>query len=119
MAVGKKTGGRQKGTKNRSTLEREALMARVSKNISDGIEPLEVMMHTMRQAWQQEDYETAITIAEKAAPYRHPKLASVQHSGDADNPLETVMRVELFAAEDDDSPDCTAPQVAPGLFRSS
>jgi len=54
---------------------------------AEGISPLEVMMTAMREAWENGDKEKAVQVAEKAAPYIHAKLAAVQHSGDADNPV--------------------------------
>ncbi len=116
MAYGKKTGGRQKGTKNRRTRERMALVAQAT---SDGISPLEVMLGAMRQSWSEGDHEAAAGYARDAAPYVHPRLANVQHSGDADNPVETVTRIELTAPEVEDRTHRTAPEVAVGLFRPS
>ena len=71
-----------------------------------GIVPLDVMLHSMRRSWtiaQQaalegnEDRETeylclAVKHAIEAAPYCHPKLASVAVKGDADSPITVVIR---------------------------
>jgi hypothetical protein len=59
----------------------------LAKAAAEGISPLEVMMTAMREAWANGDKEKAVQVAEKAAPYIHAKLAAVQHSGDADNPV--------------------------------
>lgn len=39
--------------------------------------------------------QMAQDAARDAAPYIHPKLASVQHTGDPDKPISHTMRVEL------------------------
>lgn len=82
MAKGQKTGGRQRGAKNKVTIEREAQMAEaVTKVKTEGVSPLEVMLGAMRQAWAGEDKEAAARFAKDAAPYVHPRLAAVEHTG--------------------------------------
>jgi hypothetical protein len=39
--------------------------------------------------------QLAQDAASQAAPYIHPKLASVQHTGDPDKPISHTMRIEL------------------------
>jgi hypothetical protein len=76
MARGFKSGGRQKGALNKINREmREALL-------SGGVSPLEYMLRVMRD-------ETAETsrrdkMAADAAPYLHPRLAAVEHSGEVE-----------------------------------
>ncbi|MDD2775495.1 MAG: hypothetical protein PHU06_06040 [Gallionella sp.] len=49
--------------------------------LSDGkITPLEVMVEVMRLHYAAQDFEKAVAVAEKAAPYMHPKLAAIQTS---------------------------------------
>ena len=76
--------GRKKGSVTKATVYRQEMLARAA---AEGISPLEVMMTAMREAWENGDKEKAVQVAEKAAPYIHAKLAAVQHSGDADNPV--------------------------------
>jgi hypothetical protein len=119
---GRKTGGRKKGSMNKRTIAREAM-------VKAGIEPLEVMLANMRQAYDQalvaeralgdalfeppptgrktkaaksaaallrtaaEGRAIAQACAGDAAPYCHARLASVTHKGDKDNPIEH--RVEI------------------------
>ena len=102
----KKTGGRQAGTPNKASAARQAEVA------ASGVTPLEVMLANMRFHHRQaeelellsaaESPEAKIQIlgeasrhrqmaqacAKDAANYVHPKLASVQHGGDPDNPLK-------------------------------
>lgn len=47
--------------------------------------------------------QAAQDAARDAAPYIHPKLASVQHTGDPEKPIAHHHRVELVALLPDDS----------------
>src|SRR5882757_8256782 len=113
MAAGSKPGehrgGRKPGTPNKASAAREAEVA------ASGVTPLEVMLANMRFHHRHaeellellsaaEGPEAKIQIlgeasrhrrmaqdcAKDAANYVHPKLASVQHGGDPDNPLNAV-----------------------------
>jgi len=75
------------------------LIARALGDRSAGVEPLDVLLTAMREAWNEGDVEAAVVIAEKAAPYRHPKLASTELKGDADNPIEQHSRVEMVIVD--------------------
>lgn len=89
MAKGKKTGGRVKGTPNRATIARQAEVA------ASGLTPLDYMLGVMRD--EGNEPHARFEAAKNAAPYIHPKLAAVTHSGDADNPVvvEDVSDAEL------------------------
>jgi hypothetical protein len=89
MAVGKKTGGRQKGTPNRATARREKEIAR------SGTTPLEYMLKVMRNPKASNDRRD--DMAKAAAPYVHPKLASMQHSGPKGGPIQTVDLTNMSA----------------------
>jgi hypothetical protein len=76
-------GGRQKGTPNKATLERQqalqqALEAGQSLLPPDiaTLTPLAVLLLAMRHSWHAKAYGMAVKIAEIAAPYCHPRLAS-------------------------------------------
>lgn len=73
MALGKKTGGRSKGTPNKATSAKAAEIA------SSGLTPLDYMLSVMRD--EQNPRDVRLDAANKAAPYVHPKLAAVEHSG--------------------------------------
>lgn len=60
--------GRKKGQISKKSA---ALQARVA---AEGITPLEVMLKTMRAAWNENNRELACSIAKDAAPYIHPRL---------------------------------------------
>jgi hypothetical protein len=83
MAIGRKTGGRRPGSKNKRTKQLEVQMALVSERlaVSDSTMPLEVMLRVMR------DPATAplvrLEAAARAAPYCHARLQAIEHSGTA------------------------------------
>lgn len=82
MATGKKTGGRQAGSKNKATKAREEVIA------ASGLTPLEFMLDTMRN--EDQPVNVRLDAAKNAAQYVHPKLSSVVLKGDAANPLQNV-----------------------------
>lgn len=43
-----------------------------------GVTPLEVLVTCMRRAYDEQDFDQAVTLANLAAPYMHPKLSAVQ-----------------------------------------
>jgi hypothetical protein len=79
MAAGRKTGGRAKGTPNKATAARAAEIA------ASGETPLDYMLKVMRDPTI--EYGRRDDMAKAAAPYVHPKLAAVEHSGDPDKPV--------------------------------
>ena len=68
---GKREGsGRKKGTLNKRSQE---LVAKVS---ATGLQPIEVMLITMRKHADAKNWDEAAKVAAMAAPYIHPRLAS-------------------------------------------
>jgi hypothetical protein len=70
MARGRKTGGRQKGSRNRASAEARAAAQ------ATGVLPLDYMLSVMRNG--QADPKRRDAMAMAAAPYLHPKLSSVE-----------------------------------------
>ncbi len=109
MAAGKKTCGRRKGSKNRATIVQELrVKARVEAAMEAGITPLEFMLDVMRD--ETKPFPERYAAARDAAPYQHAKLASVQHSGDTENPvayqiMSGVTRQDDTADDDADRPN--------------
>ena len=107
-----KTGGRQKGTPNKAST---ALLAKIE---ASGMVPLEFMLACMRgekiklkgsKGHFYPSFEDMKWGAAAAAPYVHPRLASVQHTGGEGGPIqhEHGLSPELVALIDDicgDSP---------------
>jgi hypothetical protein len=71
--------GRKKGSLGKRTQEIAAAA------IADGLTPLDVMLSIMRS--EDASMEMRFKAACEAAPYIHPRLAAVQHSGNDDKPL--------------------------------
>lgn len=84
---GERRGGRKAGTPNKATAAREAEIK------ADGLAPLDYMLKVLRDDTAEK--ADRMWAAEKAAPYVHPKLASVEHSGKDGGPL--VVEIVRFA----------------------
>jgi hypothetical protein len=65
------------------------------------------MLKAMNECAAKEDWAGAAAFAKDAAPYMHPKLQSVMHTGDAEKPIVTdsTIRVEFVSADDDTDAD--------------
>jgi len=70
MALGRKTGGRQRGARNRATTEARAAVE------ATGILPLDYMLSVMRDA--NADAKRRDAMATAAAPYLHPKVSPIE-----------------------------------------
>ena len=70
---------RTKGALNKRTLEVQALAEAL---VERGLSPLEVMLKTMEKAWDEGNTVLACSVAKDAAPYMHPRLNAVEHSGE-------------------------------------
>jgi hypothetical protein len=68
--------GRPKGKLSAKTEEMQARIA------AEGITPLEVMLTTMRKAWDKGDETIAMSAAKDAAPYVHPRLIAQDNKAD-------------------------------------
>src|SRR5258708_3690931 len=79
MALGRKTGGRKKGSRNKRPRE---LIERIE---ASGLVPLEYMLKVMRDETQ--PLEVRCEMAKAAAPFVHPRLAAMKVQGDKDAPL--------------------------------
>src|SRR5215510_3032077 len=80
--------GRPVGSKNQRTAE----IARAA--AESGITPIEVMLGTMRELWAQgtpEAKREAAEIAKDAAPYIHPRLASIDQTIKEDRPFALLV----------------------------
>lgn len=94
---GKRPGaGRPKGSRNKRTVE---VIEAVK---STGMTPLEYLTSVYQDVSR--DEAKRIDAAKAAAPYVHAKLNSVELSGNPDNPIEMVNRIELVDGDGEDSP---------------
>jgi hypothetical protein len=100
MARGRKTSGREKGTRNRATEEARAAAA------ATGVLPLDYMLSVMRDPAADQKRRDAMAMA--AAPYLHPRLSAVDAklSPTAADPspdklvIEFVMPSKNYARDD-------------------
>jgi hypothetical protein len=74
--------GRPPGSLNQRSREIAA------KAIESGITPLEIMVGAMREAWDSGDRDKAVQFAEKAAPYMHPRIQSMELTGADGGPMQ-------------------------------
>ena len=82
MAGGKREGaGRKAGVPNKRTRET------IAKAEKAGVTPLDYMLKMLRD--ETAEKEDRMWAAEKAAPYVHAKLASIEHSGTLDVTTQT------------------------------
>lgn len=100
MALGRKTGGRQKGTKNK---HKGVIKRRASKipEALNGQSPLEYMLEVMRDSSAEKGRRD--DMARAAAPYMHPRMAAVEMTGKDGAPLFDLQRLtdqELDAIEE-------------------
>lgn len=80
MRGGKREGaGRPKGAKNKTNAQREAEIK------ASGLTPLDYMLSRLRD--ETAPPEVRQWAAKEAAPYVHPKLASIEHGGSKGNPV--------------------------------
>ena len=88
--------GRPVGSKN----QRSAEIARSA--AESGITPIEVMLGAMRELWAKgtpEAKREAAEIAKDAAPYIHPRLASVDQTIKEDRPFALIPEICLDPQE--------------------
>lgn len=98
MAVGKKTGGRQKGTPNRRTTAVEEQIREAAQVIEQALpDAFKGDAHALLMAVYKDTTHplpVRIDAAKAAISFERPKLAAVQHSGDADNPIHSRTVIE-------------------------
>jgi hypothetical protein len=75
-----KTGGRKKGVLNKVTAEREAEIA------ASGLTPLGYMLGVLRDP--RAPAARRDEMAKAAAPYVHPRLATIAHTGPDGGPVQ-------------------------------
>jgi hypothetical protein len=115
MAKGRKTGGRQKGTPNKRTIAKQTVaLERQEQAVAAGVTPLEVMIADMRfhhaAAIRELDrgaeadlakvatsLSAARAAAKDAAPYIHPRLAAIEHTGKDGGPIRVTDAREQLA----------------------
>lgn len=98
MRGGKREGaGRKRGSVTQATVYRQEMLAKAA---SEGLSPLEFMLGVLRN--DAASFDDRFEAAKAAAPYVHPRLAAVEHSGNQDKPVaySIVSGVEREAANE-------------------
>src|SRR5438128_10487424 len=93
MAIGRKTGGRQKGVPNKASAAKAAEIA------GSGLTPLDYLLTVLRDP--DNEAHTRLDAAKAAAPYVHPKLATIAHADPDGRALgtgaaEAMTDIELY-----------------------
>jgi hypothetical protein len=91
----RKGAGRKPGSATKKTREIADRAA------ASGITPLEVMLEAMMSLRASGEIEKAASVAKDAAPYVHPKLAAIEHTGADGGAIQTENKwlVELVRAD--------------------
>lgn len=93
---GKRTGaGRKPGSSTQKTRQIADAVA------ATGLTPLEVMVEAMLSYRDAGELDKAASIAKDAAPYIHPRLASIEHGGKGRNG-EILHQVEFVIVDAQD-----------------
>lgn len=80
--------GRKKGQVSEQAAARKSMQAAA---LSAGLSPLDYMLSILRDEGQEQSARFA--AAKEAAPYVHNRLAAVEHSGNEDKPVKTVLEL--------------------------
>jgi hypothetical protein len=93
----KKQWGRKAGTLNKRTL---ACREIVDKALARGETPVEFMLRVMRGEQRSDDLrpwtpEERLDAAKAVAPYVHPKLATIEHTGQGGGAIDSRLSVEI------------------------
>jgi hypothetical protein len=88
-------GGARKGAGRKPGSATKKTRAIADKAAAEGITPLEVMLEAMNAFRSAGDLDKAAGFAKDAAPYIHPKLAAIEHTGADGGEIKTVSRIEL------------------------
>jgi len=89
MAAGKKTGGRQKGAKNKKT---EDIIKKLE---SLGCDPIEGMAKIASQSMNEGDMQLAGQMFKELAQYVAPKRKAVEITGEGGAPIELSSSFEF------------------------
>lgn len=114
-APGERRGGRAKGTPNTATGKRREVAEAA---LASGLTPLDVMLNTMRKLWEKAETGEcevqgegdrakivtpmemrllAADVAQKAAPFVHPKLSNIEAN------VKAEVGVKVIASPEDEA----------------
>jgi hypothetical protein len=96
-------GGRRPGAGRPRSRVRALTREIANQCAKEGITPLEFMIRVMRD--EQADLQTRANMAKAAAPYMHPRLQAVEHSGEGRGPFKDEVKFSVSFEGDDDGDD--------------
>jgi hypothetical protein len=103
MACGQKTGGRQRGTPNKATIEREIRAAHgVHAAVNGGVLPLDILLARMRDEPLpngEKPTDAQFEAAVAAAPYLHPRLAATTLKASVTLPVKPPIDTDQLTDE--------------------
>jgi hypothetical protein len=82
------SGGKRKGAGRKAGALSKKTREVAERAIQEGITPLEVMIKAMHEYFAKGDWARAAAIAKDVAPYMHPRLSSIEHSGKDGAPVQ-------------------------------
>ena len=99
-----KSGGRRVGSKNRLTIATAQALTAAAEQESDRItdavlrhlQPVDVILRTMRLAVKTNNLPLALSAATAAAPYVHPRLSSVEVQQTSARTIADIPTAELM-----------------------
>ena len=92
-----KTGGRQKGTPNKRTAERQAAIAAIK---ASGTTPMAFFADLLGN--EQAPIELRFQAAKELAPYVHPKLSSVESRSGGKSHEDRLAELKRLVSDDDE-----------------
>lgn len=111
MATGNQTHSVGRGGKRQGAGRKYGSLSQKTREIAEraseeGITPLEYMLQILRRPCEHEDpmiqrkmEELAFEAAKAAAPYMHPRLAAVEHTGRDGDPIDHSISVEFVSGD--------------------
>ena len=95
MAKGRKTGGRQKGSLNKSTLARQKVLADL---VVDSKDPVSFFTSIMRD--ETAPFEKREAAADRLLPYFHPRLAAIEARAAGQSHEDRLEELRRLCADD-------------------
>lgn len=94
-----KRGGARKGAGRKFGSATQKTREIADKAAASGITPLEVMLEAMNSFRENGDIEKAAGFAKDAAPYIHPKLAAIEHTGADGGAIDHSLTVNFVGSK--------------------
>jgi|SRR5882672_2351146 len=89
-------GGARKGAGRKTGSATKKTREIADKAAAAGITPLEVMLEAMNSFRESGNMEKAAGFAKDAAPYIHPKLAAIEHTGADGGAIDHSLTVQFI-----------------------